>query len=411
MARSEKNEQGKTKNGLQYYIFPQKDFGEKMAAVMVKRGSNHLFWKGKNGEEITFPQGTAHFIEHKLFQQEWGDAFMKLSQNRASVNAFTDGEKTVYYFTCREKFVENLKILLGFIQNPYFTEEDTEREKSIITSEITMYDDDPNWVVYYQMLNGMYEKHPIKNQIAGTSKTVAEVTAKTLQKAYETYYTIENMVLICAGDIPVRQVRVLAEMVQKREMDACVTFPLEKNEILEKYQERKMGLSQPIFQIGFKFSSIPKEEWLRNRIAMGFLLEFLAGKSSQFYKKAYEKELLDEPLGSTFFCGEGYAFAAFSGTGEHPEETAELLVQYLKKLQKNGLDWTDFQRIRKKMLGRFLRRLDSPVSLCMGQIEWAMMDATAAEVLDCIKTLPMAEAEKLLQNAFSDTTMVLSVVR
>ena len=411
MARNEKNRQGKTKNGLQYYIFPQKEFGEKVAAIVVKRGSNHLFWKGKEGEELTFPQGIAHFIEHKLFQQEWGDAFMKFAQNGASANAFTDGDKTVYYFTCREKFLENLKILLDFVQNPYFTEQDTEQEKSIITSEITMYDDDPNWVVYYQMLNGMYENHPIKNQIAGTAETVQKIKAETLQKAYETYYTTENMALICAGDVPVRQVRVLAEILQKRETEARVYFPMEKNEILEKYQEREMGLSQPNFQIGFKFPSIPKENWLKSRIAMGFLSELLAGESSYFYQKGYEKGLLDEPLDPAFFCGEGYAFASFSGTGKHPEETAELLLKELKQLQKNGLDWSDFRRIRKKMLGRFLRRMDSPVSLCMGQIEWAMMDATAAEVMDCIKTLPTAEAEKLLQNAFSDTTMVLSVVR
>jgi len=409
--KTEKNLQGKTKNGLQYHILPRKDFGEKAAAVVVKRGANHLFWKGKNGEEITFPQGIAHFIEHKLFQQEWGDAFTKYTQNGASANAFTDGDKTVYYFTCRERFAENLKILLDFVQKPYFTEKDTEQEKSIITSEITMYDDDPNWVVYYQMLNGMYESHPIQNQIAGTAETVAEVTAETLQKAYETYYTTENMVRICAGNVPVRQVRVLAETVQKRKTDARVYFPMEKNEILEKYQEKELGLSRPDFQIGFKFPAIPKEDWLKSRIAMGFLLELLAGESSPFFEKAYQKELLDEPLGGAFFCGEGYAFAAFSGTGEHPEETAELLSQELKRLQKNGMDWSDFRRIRKKMLGRFLRRLDSPVSLCMGQIEWSMMDVTAAEVMECIKTLPVAEAEKLLQNAFSDTTMVLSVIR
>ena len=411
MARNEKNEQGKTKNGLQYYIFPKKDFGEKMAAIVVKRGSNHLFWKGKNGEEITFPQGTAHFIEHKLFQQEWGDAFTKFTRNGASANAFTDGDKTVYYFTCREKFVENLKILLDFVQKPYFTEQDTEQEKNIITSEVTMYDDDPNWVVYYQMLNGMYENHPIRNQIAGTAETVQEITAETLQKAYETYYTTDHMALVCAGDIPVRQVREAAETVQKRETDARVYFPMEKKDILEKYQEKTMDLRQPRFQIGMKLPSMKKEDWLKNRIAIGFLLELLAGESSSFYEKAYRKELLEEPLGAAFFCGEGYAFAAFSGTGEHPEETAELLGQELKRLQKNGLDWSDFRRIRKKMLGRFLRRLDSPVSLCMGQIEWAMMGATAAEVMDYIKTLPMADAEKLLQNAFSDNTIVLSVIR
>ncbi|WP_405725124.1 EF-P 5-aminopentanol modification-associated protein YfmH [Anaerotignum sp.] len=411
MVRNEKEQQGKTENGLQYYIFPRKEFGEKTAAIVVKRGANHIFWKGKDGETMTFPQGTAHFIEHKLFQQEWGDAFLKLAENGASANAFTDGDKTVYYFTCREKFMENLKILLGFVQTPFFTEEDTEQEKSIITSEITMYGDDPNWVVYMQMLNGMYENHPIKNSIAGTAETVQEITAEILQKAYLAYYTTENMALICAGDVSVRQIRELAETVQKRETDARIYFPMEKNEILEKYQEKEMGLSRPNFQIGFKFPSIPKEDWLKTRIAMGFLLELLVGESSRFFQKAYERGFLDEPLGTAFFCGEGYAFAAFSGTGEQPEETAEWLAKELKRLQKKGLDWMDFRRIRKKMLGRFLRRLDSPVSLCMGQIEWAMMGATAEEVMDTIKTLPVAEAEKLLQNAFSDTTMVLSVVR
>ena len=411
MAKTEKNQQGKTRNGLQYYILPQKDFGEKMAAIIVKRGANHLFWKGKDGEDITFPQGTAHFIEHKLFQQEWGDAFTKFTQNGAFANAFTDGDKTVYYFTCREKFMENLKLLLEFVQKPYFTKEDTEREKGIITSEVIMYDDDPNWVVYYQMLECMYGNHPIKNKIAGTAETVAEITAETLQKAYETYYTTENMALICTGSVPVRQTRAAAETVAKREADARVYFPMEEPEILEKYKEREMGLSRPNFQIGFKLPSLKKEDWLKLRIAAGFWLELLAGESSPFFAKAYEKELLDEPLGTAFFCGEGYAFAAFSGTGEHPEATAELLEKEWERLKKDGLDWEDFRRIRKKMLGRFLRRMDSPQSLCMGQIEWAMLDVPAAEVLEVIKTMQKEEAEKLLQNAFSQTTMVLSVVR
>ena len=409
--KTEKNLQGKTKNGLQYHIFPRKDFGEKAAAMVVKRGANHLFWKGKNGEDMIFPAGTAHFIEHKLFQQEWGDAFVKLAENGAAANAFTDGDKTVYYFTCREKFAENLQVLLDFMQHPYFTAEDTEREKSIIRSEISMYADNPEWAVYGQMLEMMYENHPVKNPVTGTVETVQKITEKTLQQAYDAYYTTENMVLICAGDISAAKVRAAAETVQKRTTEARVYFPAEENRILEKYRERRMGLSRPHFQVAFKLPAIPKEKRLKSRIAAGFLLEILFGESSSFFEQAYEKELLDEPLGTAFFCGEGYAFAALSGVGEYPEETAELLGTELKRLQKSGLGQEDFLRIRKKMLGRFLRRVDSPVSLCMGQVEWAMMDKTAAEVMDCIKTLPMAEAEKLLQNAFSTDTMVLSVVR
>ncbi len=409
--QNEKNQQGKTINGLQYYIFPKRDFTEKMAAVVVKRGANHLYWREKNGETIIFPQGTAHFIEHKLFQQEWGDAFVKLTQNGANVNAFTDGDKTVYYFSCREGFLENLRLLLDFVQKPYFTEQDTEKEKAIITSEINMYADDPSWVVYNQLLEGMYEKHPIKNQIAGIAETVEDVRAETLQKAYELYYTTENMALVCAGDVPVRQVRALAETVQKRTTDARVYFPIERQEIFQKYQEKEMGLRQPCFQIGCKLPAVPKEEWLQTKTAMAFFLEILAGESSSFFEKAYEKEWLDEPLGSAFFCGEGYAFAAFSGKGEYPEEVAELLAETIKKYRKTGVNREDFMRIRKKLLGQFLRRMDSPAELCMGQVQWAMMDATAEKVLACIKGMQAAEVEKLSQKAFQTDTMVLSVVR
>ena len=408
---SKKKQAGRTKNGLRYYIYPQQEFGEKAAAIVVKRGANHIFWKAEGGNPLHFPEGTAHFIEHKLFQQEWGDAFTKFSQNGASANAFTDGDKTVYYFTCKEKFMENLNLLLDFVQNPYFTEEDTEKEKAVIVSEIRMYEDDPDWLVYAQMMEMMYENHPVKNMIAGTAETIAEMKAETLQKAYDTYYTTENMVLVCTGDVSVRQVMAAAETVQKRDSTARVYFPLEKNYILEKYRERQMGLSQPVFQIGFKCVPVPKENRLNCRIAMGFLLEMLAGETSDFFQEAYEKQLLDEPLGTAFFCGEGYAFAALSGTGNCPEEVAELLIQKWKALQKKGLEQRDFLRIRRKMLGRFLRRLDSPASLCMGQVEWSMMDVSAAEVMECIKALPLAEAEKLLQNAFSTDTMVLSVVR
>lgn len=411
MLRNEKPQTGRTKNGLQYYLLPQREFGEKTAAIVVKRGANHIFWKETDGSRTTFPQGTAHFIEHTLFQQEWGDAFAKFMQNGASANAFTDGDKTVYYFTCREGFMENLRLLLDFVQKPFFTQNGTEREKDIICSEIAMYADDADWRGYYQMLGGMYETHPIKKQIAGTEEDVRGITAELLQRAYERYYTTENMALVCTGDIPVRQILAAAEGVERRTTDACVYFPIEENQIQEKYQEQKMGLARPQFQIGYRLPPLPQEKWPERRIAMGFLLELWAGESSRFFGRAYQAELLEEPMGMTYSCGTGYAFAAFSAKGEQPEKTAELLEKERQHLCRRGLEQADFRRIRKKMLGRFLRRLDSPLSLALGQIEWAMYDKTAAEVLEKIKTLPQTEVESLLETAFSGDNMVLSVIR
>ena len=240
-----KSIEGRSKNGLRYYILPQGIFEEKMAAVLVKRGANALTWEDAQGRRLSFPQGTAHFIEHKLFQQKWGDAFLRLTQNGASANAFTDAEKTVYYFSCRKGFAENLRILLDFVQHPYFTEQDTEQEKDIILSEISMYEDDPDWKAYFQMLEGMYAAHPVKNQIAGTAESVREITAETLQCAYETYYTTDSMALICTGNVPVREILRMIGTVKGRESAFRPIPPAEPAEIQEKYREKQMGLRIP----------------------------------------------------------------------------------------------------------------------------------------------------------------------
>lgn len=301
--------------------------------------------------------------------------------------------------------------MLDFVQKPYFTKEDTERERDIIVSEITMYEDDPMWVGHYQMLECMYGKHPIRNRIAGTAETVAEITEETLQRAYACYYTTDEMALVCAGDIPLGEVRRMAERVARRETAARVYFPTEDAEIAEKYRACEMRLSVPQFQIGCKLPPLPKQDWLKKRMAAGFCMELLAGESSVFFQKAYEWDWLDEALGSAFFCGEGYAFAAFSGSGTHPEETADFLGRELERLQREGFSQEDFQRIRKKHLGQLLRQLDTPQKLCFGQLAWARMDATAIDLLTCIKTMRQEEAEKMLKEGFSKENMVLSVVR
>ncbi len=404
-----KSIEGRSKNGLRYYILPQGIFEEKMAAVLVKRGANALDWEDAQGRRLSFPQGTAHFIEHKLFQQKWGDAFLRLTQNGASANAFTDAEKTVYYFSCRRGFAENLRILLDFVQHPYFTEQATEQEKDIILSEITMYEDDPDWKAYFQMLEGMYAAHPVKNQIAGTAQSVREITAETLQRAYETYYTTDSMALVCTGNVPVREILRMIGMVKGRESAFRPIPPTEPAEIQEKYREKQMGLRTPCFQIGWKLPP-EQEQSRRRRILMGMLTELLAGESSDLFQRAYEQGWLDEPLGGAYLNGSGYAFAAFSGRSEQPEEVAEGLCAQIERMHREGIAEDDFRRICRKMLGRFLRRLDSVEALCMGQIEWAMTDTPLHEVLRQIKELRREDAEDALR-LFSRERMVLSVVR
>lgn len=415
MRGNETNKSGvvwkKMPSGMDCYFMPMPNYGEKMAALVVKAGSNFLACDHPKEEKpIRFPEGTAHFIEHRMFRQRWGDAFATFSKQGASANAFTDPQKTVYYFSCQENFFENLRLLLSFVQNPYFLEEEIEQEKNIIASEITMYDDNPDWKVYYQLLQAMYHKHPIRIPIAGDLKSIANIDHKVLQQAYDCLYTPERFSLICAGDIPVRKVMEAAEMVKQRKVGTKPLYDREPEGVQESYVEGKLGISRPLFQIGIKMSPVEQEP-LRQRLQMNILMDYLAGETSAFYQEAYAKKYLDEPLGSAYFSGEEYAFCAFSGNGEHGKEVVELLKQHIAMLCKEGIAEEGFQRIRKKQIGRFLRRSQSVAGMVLGQIEWAMDDTAAGEVFRLIKTVNKKELEILLQKDFLEDRIVLSVIR
>ncbi|MDD3394614.1 MAG: pitrilysin family protein [Anaerotignum sp.] len=401
----------KLSSGMDCYFFPMPNYEEKMAAIVVKAGSNFLACSdGRAEKPLQFPEGTAHFIEHRLFRQRWGDAFATFSKKGASANAFTDPQKTVYYFSCQENFFENLHLLLSFVQNPYFLEEETEQEKSIIESEITMYDDDPDWRVYYQLLQAMYHRHPIRIPIAGDHKAMKKIDYKVLQQAYDCMYTPDRFSLICGGDIPVRKIIEAAGMIKKGKTGKKPLFEREPEEIKESYVEGKLGISRPIFQIGFKMTPVG-EGVLRQRILMSILLDILTGESSAFFQEAYFKKYLDEPLGQAYFSGEGYAFCVFSGTGERGKEVSELLLQHLERLCNEGVQENDFRRIRKKQIGRFIRRSQSVSGMVLGQMEWALEDASAGEAFHLIKSVKKIEVDRLLRNALVKEKMVLSVMR
>ncbi|WP_313529568.1 EF-P 5-aminopentanol modification-associated protein YfmH [Anaerotignum sp.] len=401
----------KMPSGMDCYFMPMPNYGEKMAAIVVKAGSNFLVCDSTTEKKPThFPEGTAHFIEHRLFRQKWGDAFAAFSKQGASANAFTDSEKTVYYFSCQENFFENLRLLLSFVQNPYFLEEETEQEKSIINSEITMYDDDPDWLVYYQLLQAMYKNHPIRIPIAGDTKSIQKIDHKVLQQAYDCMYTPDRFSLICAGDIPVRKLIEAAGMIKKKKFGGKPLFDREPEGISENYVESKLGITRPIFQIGFKMAPV-EENALNQRLLMSIVMDILAGESSAFYQEAYSKKYLDEPLGNAYFSGEGYAFCAFSGIGERGKEVTELLKHYLEVLKKEGIKEEDFRRIRKKQIGRFIRRSQSVSGMVLGQIEWAMEDTSAGEAFRLIKSMKKSEVEGLLRKGLNEDKMVLSVIR
>ena len=166
----------KHKSGCTIMLYPMKGFSTAYALFGTRYGSvDTTFKTAKDEDYVTVPEGIAHYLEHKLFENEDCDAFALYAATGASANAFTSFDKTAYLFSCADKLEENLEILLGFVQKPYFTDETVAKEQGIIGQEIRMYEDAPDWRVFFNCLQGMYEKNPVRIDIAGTVESISHI--------------------------------------------------------------------------------------------------------------------------------------------------------------------------------------------------------------------------------------------
>lgn len=143
------------------------------------------------------PDGIAHFLEHKMFENEDGsDTFARFAKYGADANAFTGSAMTAYLFSCSDHFEENLEILLDYVTKPYYTPETVAKEQGIIGQEIRMGEDNPHRALYYNLMDALYKDNQIKLNVAGTVESIAEITDKLLYKCYEVFYNLSNMMLV-----------------------------------------------------------------------------------------------------------------------------------------------------------------------------------------------------------------------
>ena len=197
-------------SGLKIFVYPKPKHNSTYAIFGTKYGSIDCAFKIDDSETVKVPEGITHYLEHKLFESEDGDAFSKYAKTGASANAYTSFDKTCYLFSTGDNFDESLKILLDFVQQPYFTEQTVQKEQGIIGQEITMYDDDPGWRVYFNLLRAIYHKNPVRIDIAGTIESISHINAELLYKCYNSFYNLHNMVLVVCGNVTPEQVLSIA---------------------------------------------------------------------------------------------------------------------------------------------------------------------------------------------------------
>ncbi|MFX3649242.1 MAG: EF-P 5-aminopentanol modification-associated protein YfmH [Paenibacillus sp.] len=357
-------------NGLHVYILPKPGFQKTYATFATKYGSvdNHFQVKGQ--EAVKVPDGIAHFLEHKMFEEPTGDIFATFASHGASANAFTSFDQTVYLFSATEHVNENIQTLVDFVQNPYFTDQNVEKEKGIIGQEIDMYADNPDWRVYFGLIEAMYQKHPVHIDIAGTVESIRTITKEMLYECYNTFYHPSNMLLFVVGGVDPQEVIDMVRSNQERkdykpQGSIQRFFEPEPEQVGEARRESKLAVSLPKCLFGFKETDVglTGEKLLRRDMTTQLMMDLLFGSSTRLFQKLYDEDLISDSFGHEYNSSPQYAFSAIGGDTKDPDQLLTRIREEVDAIVEKGFESTDFERARKKKIGGYLRMLNSPENI------------------------------------------------
>ena len=397
-------------SGLKIYILEKPQYNSAYAVFGTKYGSIDTCFS-VNGEKTQVPEGIAHFLEHKPFESEDGDAFTKYAATGAYANAYTSFDRTCYLFSCSDRFYDNLGILLDFVQSPYFTAETVQKEQGIIGQEIRMYDDNPEWRVMFNMLLAMYKKHPVRIDIAGTVESIAEIDDKLLYKCYNTFYNPSNMFICIAGNV--NSEKVLSQINGAVKTNDPIEIERigcdEPDEVSESYVEQKLEVAQPIFCFGYKEAMDKPERTVKEKVCTSLLLEIIAGDASPLYKKLINEGLINDEFSFEYFTGNGYSSVIFEGESMDPKKVAEEIKSEVERLKSDGIDKKLFSAVRCGMYGEAVRSFNSVENIATQLVGCAMSDSGLFDELKYLKSVTPDDIYKRL-SLFENEKTVLSVV-
>ncbi len=404
-------------SGLKAFVVPKKGYSKKHATYSTHYGSINNEFQVPGESEITkVPDGIAHFLEHKLFEQETGSVMEKFSALGSSPNAYTGFSQTVYLFSCTDKFDENFKLLVDFVQNPYITEESVEKEKGIIGQEIMMYQDNPGWRVFFNLLRAFYSNNPVRVDIAGTVESISKINRETLYKCYNTFYHPSNMVILVVGDVDPQQVFQQVESgikPSKPQPEIKRIFPVEPAKVSTNYAEQTLAVSMPQFQMGFKDTGFESGgmECMKREIAVKLILDMLMGRSSKFYNSLYEEGLVNTSFDFDYTIEESYAFSLFGGESSDPMAVRDRIAAHMENVRKTGLDKGDYERIRRAMLGRFMKQLNSIERISHAFISVYFKDVNLFDYLGVYDKITMEYVNEIFNQHFNLDNLALSVIK
>ena len=404
------------RSGLAVYVFPKKLNG---IYALLSTGFGSIdthFLKGDQKEEIVVPDGIAHFLEHKLFENEDGsDSLSRFSALGADANAYTSYNKTAYLFSCTDHFEESLEELLRFVTHPHFTQKTVEKEIGIISEEIRMTEDNP-WDRGFQLLlQAMYREHPVRNNICGSQESIRQITPKDLYACHECFYNLSQMVLVVCGDVTCEQVIAVADRVLPDRADPILVSRCGWNEPKEAFRPRLdayMQVSKPIFFIGFKdsFFDPAPDRRIRRDAAMTLLGEILFSRSGNFYNGLFESGVLSPSFSVGYSLAEGFAFYCISGESDTPEDVVDAVMREVERVKQEGISDEEMERCRRVLYSDEVRAYDSTEEIANRLLSFVLDGAEMLSYPELIGQIAKEELVELLETVFQREYLSVTVI-
>ena len=360
--------QEKLDNGLEIYIIPKNNCNNIYATISTKYGSNiDEFVPIKSKKMKKFPLGIAHFLEHKMFEMEDGtDPFEIYSNNGADANANTSNYKTTYLFSGPQYFKENLNYLLDYVQTPYFTDKNVEKEKGIIIQEIKMYQDDPYTVLYEKAIYNSFIKHPIKMPVIGDIENVKSITKEDLYECYNTFYNPGNMFVVITGNVdPEETIELIKQNQEKKQFDKEEEIKLKTYEEPDKVDKKseiiKMDINLPKLALSYKINYKNMNLNLRDALAyLSIIFDINLGATSIINEELKDENIITSNIDFTFMYTDTHILVTIFGETDKIEKLSSKLENQINNLE---LTEEEFDRKKQNIASSYIFMSDNIFSM------------------------------------------------
>lgn len=400
-------------NGLPVYIVPKKGFLRKYALFATRYGGMDMRFE-KDGQWLDTPAGIAHYLEHKMFDTEDGNALQELAKNGAEPNAFTSNAITCYYFDATDKFYESLEILLSFVSIPYFTDEGVQKEQGIIGQEIGMIEDNPEWQVYKQLMQALYHTSPARTPVAGSVESISHITAQTLYDCHKAFYTPANMCLVVVGDVKPERIIAAANQILPAKSGPLIRRDYGAEEELtaaEHFVTAAMEVSMPTFLVGFKCPPQHGGEEQHRFTAIGELAcDVLMGESSPLYARLYAEGLINGSFGAAFDLLPGASYVYAGGDSKDPQAVAEAILAEARRLVSEGVDGDYYRRVVNANFGAALKALNSFESIAVSMAEGCFQGYDPYRFPEVYDSIAVEDVLDFLRRNMTRDHMALSII-